>query len=94
MPVLRWHHGVGAQDTEIFGDQRIAVDRLTDRERDFHRIGHQTIAFKFHLASCDIEAADQLLAGAGRGMGKDRLVKLGLDRVEFNVLDEEHGALP
>jgi hypothetical protein len=93
LPILHRHHGVGAEDTEVFRDQRIAVDRLTDREGDFHGIGHQTIAFKLHLASCHVEAPDELLVGTGRGVGEDRLLELLLDGVEFDVLDEEHGAL-
>ena len=72
----------------------MAGDRLADRERDLDRVRDQAVAFQLHLPARDIEARDQLLVGAGRGVGEHRLVELRLDRVELDVLDQQHRALP
>ena len=54
---------------------------------------HQPVALELHLPPRDVEAGDQLLVGAGRGVGEDRLVELGLDLAEVDVLDQQHRAL-
>ena len=92
--VFRRHHLVGAEHAEIFRDQRIGGDRLADREGDLDGVGDQAIAFQLHLPARDVEARDQLLVGAGRGVGEHRLLELRLHGVEFDVLDEQHRALP
>ena len=94
LPVLRGHHGVRAENPEIFRDQRIVVDRLADGDRDLDRIGHEPIALELHLASRDVETCDELLVRTGRSVGEYRLLELLLDGVEFDVLDRQHRALP
>ena len=74
--VLRRHHLVGAENAEIFRDQRIGGDRLADRKRDLDRVGDQPVALQLHLPARNIEARDQLLVRAGRGVGEHRLVEL------------------
>ena len=54
----------------------------------------QPVSLQFHLAARDIEARDQLLVGAGGGVGEHRFVELRFHGVEFDVLDEQHRALP
>ncbi len=62
--ILRRHHVVGAENTEVFRDQGIGGNRLTDGERDLHRVFDQAVTFQLHLAARHVEAADQLLIGA------------------------------
>ena len=52
------------------------VDLAPDVERDLDGVHHQPVALELHLAPRHVEAGDQLLVGAGRGMGEDRLVEL------------------
>ena len=91
--VLRRHHLVGTEDTEIFRDQGIARDRLAYGKGNLHRVGDQPKTFQFHLAARDIEACDQLLVGTCGSMGKHGFVKLCLHGAKLDVLHQEHRSL-
>src|SRR4029450_3404925 len=54
----------------------------------------ETIALEFHLASCDVEACDQLLIRTGGGMREHRLAELSLNPMKIDILDEQHRTLP
>ena len=43
---------------------------------------HEAVALELHLAPRDVQARDQLLVRAGRGVGEDRFVELLLDGVD------------
>ena len=63
-------------------------------KRDLDRVHDQPVALQLHLPARHVEAGDQLLVGAGRGVGEHGFVELLLDGVEFDVLDEQHRSLP
>ena len=72
----------------------MTVDRRPDLERDLDRVHHQAIAFELHLPARDVEAGDELLVRAGRGVREDGFVELRFDRVEVHILHQHHRALP
>jgi hypothetical protein len=57
----------------------VHVHLRAEFQRDLDGVHHQPVAFELHLPARDVEAGDELLVGAGRGMGEDRLVELRLD---------------
>ena len=65
-----------------------------DVERDLDCVQHKAVSLQFHLAARDVEAGDDLLVGAGRGVGEHRLVELRFDVAEVDILDQHHRALP
>ena len=64
-----------------------------DLQRDRDRVHHEAVAFQLHLPPRHVEAGDELLVRAGRGMGEDRLVELALDMCVVDVLHQHHRAL-
>ena len=92
---LRRDHLVGAEHPEIFRDQRVMVDGRAGSSSAIEiAFMHEPVALQLHLPPRHVEAGDQLLVGAGRGVGEHGLVELALDLGEIDVLDQHHRALP
>ena len=65
-----------------------------DLQRDLDRVHDQAVALQLHLAARDVEAGDELLVRAGRGVGEDRLVELALRPcAKSTSLHQHHRAL-
>ena len=62
-------------------------------ERDLDRVHDEPVALELHLTPRHLEARDQLLVGARRGVREHRFAELRLDGVEIDVLDQQHRAL-
>ena len=93
LAILLRHHLVGAENVEILRDQRMLGDRLADGQCHLDRVVDEAVALQLHLPARHVQAGDQLLVGAGRGVGEHRLVELRLHGVELDVLHQQHRAL-
>ena len=71
----------------------MAVDGLADLECDLDRVHDEPVSLELHLAARDLQARDQLLVGAGRGVREDCFAELRGNGVEIDVLHQQHRAL-
>ena len=72
----------------------MVVHGHADLQGDGDGVHHEAVAFELHLPARHVEAGDELLVGARRGMREDRLVELALDVTEVDVVHEDHRTLP
>ena len=91
---LRRNHLLRRQDAEILRDQRMRVDLPPELDRKLDRAHDQFIALELHLAPRHVQRGDDLEVWRGRGMRKECLVELLLDRVPVLIADQDHRSLP
>ena len=93
LPVLGRDHLGRRGDAEVLGDERVPVDLAPDLDRQLDRPADELVALQLHLPPRHVERGDDLEVRRGRGVGEERLLEGGLDRVEVLVGDDDDRAL-
>ena len=93
LPVLGGDHLGRRGRAEVLGDQRVRVDRPPHLDRQLDGPPDQLVALELHLPARHVERGDDLQIGRGRGVGEERLLEGGLDRVEVLIGDHDDRAL-
>ena len=88
-------HVACGQHLEVFLQQRMGRNRAAHRHRRLDLALNELETFQFHLPAAHIQAGNDLVIRAGRGMGHIGFMEALLDlALEVLIVDMDHRALP